>query len=87
MTPSWSGCSAEKASGVWLIMFFASWPTARTRWVLFSIATTEGSLITMPSPVTATRVFAVPRSIAMSYDDPAELNQSINDIKAILQIP
>ena len=68
MTPSFSGCSAEKASGVWLIMFFASWPTARTRWVDFSMATTEGSLMTMPSPVMATSVFAVPKSMAMSAD-------------------
>jgi hypothetical protein len=31
------------------------------------MATTEGSLMTMPSPEMATSVFAVPRSMAMSY--------------------
>ncbi len=83
MTPSFSGCSAEKASGVWLIMFLASCPTARTLWVLFSMATTEGSLITMPSPVMATKVFAVPRSMAMSgdMDEPKPANLSQNDIQ------
>jgi len=33
-----------------------------------SIATTEGSFITMPLPLTATRVVAVPRSMAMSKE-------------------
>ena len=84
MTPSLSGCSAENASGVWLIMFFASWPTASTRCVLFSMATTDGSLMTMPSPVTATKVLAVPRSMAMSVDiwPVRPENASKNDIKA-----
>ena len=33
----------------------------------FSIATTEGSLRTIPSPFTYTKVLAVPRSTAMSF--------------------
>ena len=33
-----------------------------------TIAKTEGSLTTIPSPAMATRVLAVPRSIAMSVD-------------------
>ncbi len=84
MTPSLSGCSAENASGVWLIMFFASWPTASTRCVLFSMATTEGSLMTMPSPVMATSVLAVPRSMAMSVDiwPVSPENASKKDIEA-----
>ena len=65
-------------------MFFASWPTASTRCVLFSMATTEGSFTTMPSPAMATSVLAVPRSMAMSVDiwpvNPE--NASKNDIQA-----
>ena len=65
-------------------MFFASWPTASTRCVFFSMATTDGSLMTMPSPLMATRVFAVPRSIAMSEDMLLENEENIskNDIEA-----
>ena len=33
----------------------------------FSTATTEGSLSTIPSPFTYTKVLAVPRSTAMSF--------------------
>ena len=35
--------------------------------VPFSMATTEGSLSTIPSPFTYTRVLAVPRSTARSF--------------------
>jgi hypothetical protein len=59
-------------------MRFASMPTASTRLLSFSTATTEGSMSTMPRPRTDTRVFAVPRSTAMS--DPQELkNMSMSD--------
>ena len=66
ITPSLSGRSAMIEPGVRPIMRFASAPTAKTRLSLLSIATTEGSLMTMPWPRTATSVFAVPKSIARS---------------------
>src|SRR6266581_2239543 len=47
-------------------MRFASTPTACTSPVRESIATTDGSDRTIPRPRTYTRVFAVPRSTAMS---------------------
>src|SRR5258705_7787237 len=46
----------------------ASLPTARTEWLVSSIATMEGSRRTTPSPRTNTSVFAVPRSIARSLE-------------------
>ena len=52
--------------GVRPIMRLASAPTASTRLSLLSMATTEGSLITIPWPRTATSVLAVPRSMARS---------------------
>src|ERR1051326_8869049 len=48
---------------------FASSPTASTRFVSLSMATTEGSRRRMPRPRTWTRVFAVPRSIPMSREN------------------
>src|SRR5438876_3088706 len=53
-------------AGVRPIMRRASSPTAWTRPVNSSIATTEGSKTAIPPPRTKTRVFAVPRSIASS---------------------
>src|SRR5512147_636165 len=50
-------------------MRLASDPTARTLPVFLEIATTEGSLQTIPLPLTYTRVFAVPRSMAMSFEN------------------
>src|SRR4051812_25893554 len=47
-------------------MRFASLPTAWTSPVWVSIATTDGSLATIPELRTYTSVLAVPRSIAMS---------------------
>src|SRR6266699_1389987 len=52
--------------GVRPIIFFASAPTARMPPVLVLIATTDGSLSTIPRPLTYTSVLAVPRSTAMS---------------------
>src|SRR3989304_4277720 len=52
--------------GVRPIIRFASTPTARARLSRVLMAPTDGSLSTMPWPRTYTRVFAVPRSIAMS---------------------
>ncbi len=48
MTPSLSGRSAMIEPGVRPIMRLASEPTARTRFSLRSMATTEGSFRTMP---------------------------------------
>ena len=52
--------------GVRPSMRFASTPTACTSPVRWSMATTDGSLSTMPRPRTYTSVFAVPRSTAIS---------------------
>src|ERR1700729_920318 len=66
MTPSLSGRMATMLPGVRPIIRLASTPTA-TIWPLFVLrATTEGSFSTIPRPRTYTRVFAVPRSTAMS---------------------
>ena len=55
-------------AGVRPTIRFASAPIARTRFVFASIATTDGSLITIPRSRTWTRVLAVPRSIPMSRE-------------------
>ena len=68
MTPSRSGRIAMMLAGVRPTIRFASAPIARTRFVLASIATTDGSLITIPRSRTWTRVLAVPRSIPMSRE-------------------
>jgi len=68
MTPSLSGRMAWISSGVRPSISFASVPTALTRPVAFSTATTEGSFRTIPRPLTNTRVFAVPRSMATSVE-------------------
>src|SRR5271169_3648 len=52
--------------GVRPIIRFASTPTATIWPVLVFSATTDGSFRTIPRPRTYTRVFAVPRSTAMS---------------------
>src|SRR5579864_1589739 len=66
MTPSFIGRTAMIPSGVRPSMRFASRPTPLIFLVSRSIATTEGSLSTMPSPFTYTSVLAVPRSTAMA---------------------
>src|SRR3954471_22267179 len=53
-------------SGVRPIIFLASMPTASGRPSRVFTATTDGSSSTTPRPRTYTKVFAVPRSIAMS---------------------
>ena len=68
MTPSRSGRIAMMLAGVRPTIRFASAPIARTRFVLASIATTDGSLITIPRSRTWTSVLAVPRSIPMSRE-------------------
>src|SRR3954469_20053014 len=66
MTPSRNGRIATMLPGVRPIMRLASVPTARMPLLLVLIATTEGSLSTIPRPRTYTSVLAVPRSTAMS---------------------
>ncbi len=66
ITPSFSGRTAVIPSGVRPSIRFASRPIPLMVLVAFSIATTEGSLRTIPSPLTYTSVLAVPRSTAMS---------------------
>ena len=66
ITPSLSGRTAMMLAGVRPTIAFASEPTAMTSLVLLSMATTEGSLMTIPRPRTCTRVFAVPRSMPRS---------------------
>ncbi len=68
MTPSRSGRTAMMFAGVRPTIRFASAPMARTRLVLASMATTLGSLMTIPRSRTWTSVFAVPRSIPMSRE-------------------
>src|SRR5919199_1933517 len=66
MTPSFIGRTAITPSGVRPSMRLASRPTPLILLVARSIATTEGSLSTIPSPFTYTRVLAVPRSTAIA---------------------
>ena len=68
MTPSLSGRTATMFAGVRPTMRFASAPIASTFFVTRSIATTLGSSMTMPRPLTMTSVFAVPRSIPTSWE-------------------
>src|SRR6266480_7227898 len=66
ITPSLSGRMPTILTGVRPIIRLASTPTA-TIWPLLVLsATTDGSFSTIPRPRTYTRVFAVPRSTAMS---------------------
>jgi hypothetical protein len=64
-------------SGVLPSIDLASLPTATTLRVWLSTATTDGSLRTMPWPLTCTSVFAVPRSIATSLDSQLENDLNI----------
>ena len=66
ITPSLRGRTATMLPGVRPIIFLASAPTARMPPVFVLMATTDGSLRTMPRPLTYTSVLAVPRSTAMS---------------------
>src|SRR3954466_1250717 len=73
MTPRRSGRIARIVAGVRPIILRASSPTACTRPVSSSMATTEGSDTTIPRPRAKTSVFAVPRSIANSRATPNPL--------------
>ncbi len=68
MTPSRSGRIAMMLAGVRPTIRLASAPIASTFLVFASMATTLGSLITIPRSRTWTSVFAVPRSIPMSRE-------------------
>src|SRR5262245_24272504 len=74
ITPSLSGRTAVMLSGVLPSIAFASLPTATTRWLWLSRATTEGSFRTIPLPRTYTSVFAVPRSMATSLENQLEID-------------
>ena len=69
ITPSRRGLMATMSVGVLRSMFLASFPTEITRFVFFSMATTDGSLITSPFPFIYTRVLQVPRSIPISVEN------------------
>ena len=73
ITPSFIGRMASMLPGVLPTISFASLPTARIRglpppYLSRSMATTEGSFMTMPLSLTSTRVFAVPRSMPISLE-------------------
>ena len=69
MTPSRRGRTAMMLAGVRPTIRLASAPTSSTFLVRASMATTLGSLMTMPRPRTWTRVLAVPRSMPMSREN------------------
>src|ERR1700693_4461583 len=69
ITPSFMGRTAIMLPGVRPNILSAPVPTASTLSVFFSTATTEGSWSTIPFPCTYTRVDAVPRSMARSFEN------------------
>ena len=72
ITPSFIGLIASMFPGVLPTISFASCPTAKIfcfPYLFFITATTEGSFITIPLPFTKTIVFAVPRSILISFEN------------------
>ena len=68
MTPSFMGLMATMLPGVLPSISLASVPTASTLFVNLLMATMEGSSTTTPFPRAKTRVFAVPRSMAKSWE-------------------
>ena len=69
MTPSRNGRTATMSAGVRPTMRLASPPMANIFLLTRSMATTEGSSMTIPRPFTITSVFAVPRSMATSWEN------------------
>ena len=67
-TPSTNGRVATMCPGVLPTIFLASLPMAKTCPVFLLIATTDGSLMTIPLPLTYTSVLAVPRSMPISLE-------------------
>src|SRR5207253_668195 len=68
MTPSRRGRMATMLAGVRPTIRFASAPMASTRLVRVSMATTLGSLITIPRCRTVPSVLAVPRPMPTSWE-------------------
>ncbi len=68
ITPSFIGRIDSMLPGVRPSISLASLPTASMRLVSLLITTTEGSRTTMPWLRAKTRVLAVPRSIARSFE-------------------
>jgi len=64
--------------GVFPTILLASVPIAITFLVFLCIATTEGSLITIPLSLTQTKVFAVPKSIPTSWE---KTEKNLSNIK------
>ena len=56
--------------GVLPNILLASWPTANTSPFVLSTATTDGSLKTIPFPLTYAITVAVPKSIPISCPNP-----------------
>jgi hypothetical protein len=69
MTPSFIGRIATMLPGVRPSISFASLPTASTLLLILLTATIDGSRTTMPLFFAYTSVFAVPRSIARSFEN------------------
>ena len=69
ITPSFSGRTVTMEPGVRPMTSLASWPTHFTLSDLVSTATTLGSLMMMPLPFMYTRVFAVPKSMPISFEN------------------
>ncbi|GIT65314.1 MAG: hypothetical protein Ct9H300mP23_09410 [Nitrospinota bacterium] len=68
ITPSFIGRIVSTLAWVRPNIFFASDPTASTALSSIFIATTDGSLSTIPFSVMYARVLAVPKSIAKSVE-------------------
>src|SRR3989338_763465 len=78
ITPPFKGETVIMDGGVFPSIFLASVPIDIIFFVFLCIATTEGSLITIPLPLTKTRVFAVPKSIPISYEKRLKSLSNIN---------
>ena len=66
ITPSLNGFTNSIESGTRPTSFFASFPIVITELSFLLTASSVGSSITTPTPLTYIRVFAVPKSIAIS---------------------
>jgi hypothetical protein len=86
MTPSRSGRMAMMLAGVRPTIRFASAPIARTRLERASIATTDGSLMTIPRSFTWTSVLAVPRSIPMSRENRPRRRSSMPRVEVLVDL-
>src|SRR5213593_4541950 len=87
ITPSFIGRIAMMFPGVRPSMSLASLPTASTLPVFWLIATIEGSFTTIPFPFAKTIVFAVPRSMARSFEKMLSKDRGFQDIIGLLGRP